>query len=376
MLAYHSKVLIIHTSDWQIGMPALDMPPEARARFRQARIDAVDRILGLAEERRAAAVLVAGDLFDSNFLGPDQVQRTLRVIANHDVSVIALPGNHDSLEPGAILARSELPHNLRVLVEPGITEPIAGLQVVAAPWGSRIPAQNPAVAALARLQAAGPRPTGVVRVLAAHGQWRSYGTQAQHTPLPTERILAALEAGLIDYVALGDRHSLELLAGGHVAYSGTPEVTADDEEDPGWVLVVDLEPGQPPHIEPVRIGRWRRLQLDRELTRPADLDALVAELEALERPAETLVRLRLRGGLGLASVLEARERLEHAGSALAGLAIDDTQLAMLPEGNDPTALGLHGAAAEAYARLAEENSPTSRDALALLARLVRAEPRR
>ena len=55
---------IVHTADWHLGMtfPAFDA--DARLRLSRARLEVVDRILGLAERHMAHAVLCAGDLFD------------------------------------------------------------------------------------------------------------------------------------------------------------------------------------------------------------------------------------------------------------------------------------------------------------------------
>ena len=55
---------ILHTADWHLGMtfPAFDA--DARLRLSRARLEVVDRILGLAERHVAHAVLCAGDLFD------------------------------------------------------------------------------------------------------------------------------------------------------------------------------------------------------------------------------------------------------------------------------------------------------------------------
>ena len=56
-----------------------------------------------------------------------------------------------------------------------------------------------------------------------------------------ERLEERISAGLIHYVALGDRHSTTNVGTtGRVYYSGAPEPTDYDETDPGNVLIVDL----------------------------------------------------------------------------------------------------------------------------------------
>lgn len=51
----------IHTSDWQIGNY---LSPETAAVLQQARLEAITTIGRLAGEHGAAAVLVAGDIYD------------------------------------------------------------------------------------------------------------------------------------------------------------------------------------------------------------------------------------------------------------------------------------------------------------------------
>src|SRR5699024_12361857 len=84
-----------------------------------------------------------------------------------------------------------------------------------------------------------------VRVLVAHG-----GTDEVYSgqsPSVESISVAALEetvdAGLVDYVALGDRHSVTRVGSGdRIRYSGSPETTAFDdvEEDSGSALLIGL----------------------------------------------------------------------------------------------------------------------------------------
>ena len=56
-----------------------------------------------------------------------------------------------------------------------------------------------------------------------------------------------ISAGLVHYVALGDRHSTTNVGStGRIYYSGAPEPTDYDETEPGNVLVVTL-----------RLSRWK-----------------------------------------------------------------------------------------------------------------------
>ena len=59
---------IIHGADFHLDAPFAALPPDkARARRAEQR-ELLDRLAGLAEERRADVVLLSGDLLDG---GPD-----------------------------------------------------------------------------------------------------------------------------------------------------------------------------------------------------------------------------------------------------------------------------------------------------------------
>ena len=95
---------LLHTADWHLGrrFPAFERDQEQQ--LTRARLDAVGRILDLAESRNVAAVLCAGDLFDDP--SPDEPWwgGVLREFVRRDWTrpVILLPGNHDPLTPNSL----------------------------------------------------------------------------------------------------------------------------------------------------------------------------------------------------------------------------------------------------------------------------------
>lgn len=100
----------LHTADWHAGkkLGRIDRTGEFEAVF--------DEIVGIAEDQKVDAVLVAGDIFDRALPSLDSlglVIETLQRLAHAGGRVIAMPGNHDS---------SSLFELLRPLLEPsGVT---------------------------------------------------------------------------------------------------------------------------------------------------------------------------------------------------------------------------------------------------------------
>lgn len=398
-------VRFLHTADWQIGMTRRYLPPEAQQRFTAARTDVVRRIGELAAEQGCAFVVVSGDVFEHNQLTPQTVRRALEALRSVPVPVYLLPGNHDHLGPMSIwatpLLREELPDHVHVLDAAGVHEVADGVELVAAPWGGKHPDTDPVAGSLSLLPD-GPAPQGVVRVVLGHGGADLLDPdQHNQAPVALAPLTAALDAGRVHYVALGDRHSRTQLGDPAIWYSGTPEPTDWREQQPGEVLVVDVEPGTDGSrgqvaVTPHLVASWRYAALDRRVDSDADLVDLDRELTDLPDKDRTVVRLGLRGTLGLAQHARLEELLERHGDTLAVLHRPDQHSDVVLVGDDDLSeLGLGGflagaledMQAEAQAGPAEptdgtrdpdvfrpnlpDDDTSARDALNLLYRLAR-----
>ncbi|PVZ05810.1 metallophosphoesterase family protein [Actinomycetospora cinnamomea] len=383
----------VHTADWQLGMtrrylgarPAREAggpTGEAQARFAEARLDAVRALGRIADEADAAFVLVCGDVFESNLVGPEVVARACEALGSFRTPVLLLPGNHDPADASCLLRRPDFvrrrPPHVTVLDTPGVHAVAPGVEVVAAPWRSKHPLSDLVGEQLAALD---PAPPGTLRVVAGHGELDVLDPDDDEPArIRRDGVLAALADGRVHYVALGDRHSAWAdAADDRIRHAGTPEVTDFDEVDPGHVLVVDLDE----HAARVRtetVGRWRFVRHYAALDTDADLDALDAWLAARADKERTAVRLVLRGTLSLRQRTRLDELLGGHGHAFASLEILEphSDLATVPDDADLDALDLHGFAADAAAELfaaagrASEGAGDveARDALRLLHRLV------
>jgi hypothetical protein len=111
---------------------------------------------------------------------------------------------------------------------------------------------------------------------------------------------AAIQDGIVHYVALGDRHSrTEVGSTRRIWYSGTPEPTDFDEEEPGHVLVADLETGE---VKSRKVGAWRFATRDFDLSGEKEgLERLRSWLSVLEDKDRTVLKLGLSGAINLGS---------------------------------------------------------------------------
>ena len=378
MVVVASMVRFLHTADWQIGMPARFLSDEAAPRFIEARLEAVARLGQVARERDCAFVVVAGDVFDANMLSRRTLLRAAEAIASIPVPVFLLPGNHDPLNATTVYRNEDLighlPKRVQVLDGEGPFA-VPGAELVAAPWTSSRPLED-LVARVVR----GLGPKSLPRILVGHGAVDEVMPALRDEPgtIRLRPLEQAITDGLLDYVALGDRHSTTQVGqSGRIFYSGTPEVTRFDERDPGNVLVVELESGRPPAVESVRVGRWSFVaQPPVDLTGEGDVQTLAASLAALPDKTRTCVELTLRGTLSVRSQAALEQLLEDHRQTFAGLEVH-VDIAVQPDDFDFESLHLSGFAQAALTELTElaagrdETAATAQDALGLLFRLTR-----
>ncbi len=341
---------LIHTADWHLGHSLYGVS----RRFEQERF--LDWLLDLLEERRADALLVSGDLFDSSNPPASAFALFYRFLTEARrrmprLDLVLTGGNHDSaarLEAPASLFQAlgihvvgGLPRDPNGDPDPArLLIPLRDRDDRIAAWCLAMPflrnvdlpptgdAGDPLVEGVrARydfLLDAARRLRQEEQALIAMGH--CYMVRGRVSELSERRILGGNQHALplelfpddLAYVALGHLHLAQALdEAGRVRYSGSPIPLSLDEADyPHQVVQVDLERGRLVEAVPVPVPRSvpiLRLPPDG----PAPLEQVVAALERLEldadAPREQWPFLELRVLLerprpGLREELEARCR--------------------------------------------------------------------
>jgi len=356
-----NRTRFLHSADWQLGLRRHFLSEEALPRYRQARIDAIRTMAALARDCEFA--VVAGDVFESNQIDATTLARALEALAAFPCPVFLLPGNHDPLEAGSVHERIRNHPRARVLVSRETVRP--GLEVVGAPWHTKRPGKDLVEAACAALE---PAPEGTLRVLLAHGNGGAAGDHGDPALIDMEAAARAIEERRIDYLALGDRHSTTRISD-RIWYSGTPEPTAFRETDPGHALLVDLDESEC-RVARRPVARWSFVKRKWVLAGQADVDALGLWLDGLPQKDRTVLKLRLKGTLGLAERAALDRTVAEARTVFAGLERRD-DIAVAPGEADLAALRLGGFARATLDDLAaRKGDEASGDALALLYRLA------
>ena len=381
-------VTFIHSSDFQLGMTRWFLDDDAQSRFDDSRLRAIARLGDLAEESGAEFIVVAGDVFDSNALKPQTMDRALAALDALPVPVYLLPGNHDALLPGAALERAAQRDNITVLADSTPVDVRPGVELVGAPLLARYATEDLAAKALAGLE-----PTENIRILVAHGQCEDRSGENKPDRIDLTGLEAALDAGVIDYVAMGDTHSAGPIGtSGRVWFSGAPEVTdfhdrrenvEGGEVNSGKALVVDVDKRSAEDsevsVDERTVGEWTFDALHFEVADAADVKDLLDHLEAYPEKTRTVVKYSIAGTLGLEATRELEEGLA-AKENVFGALFERKRLMDLhlePSDEELANLPLSGYARDAMSSLLEmasapadpEGAASARDAVNLLFRL-------
>ncbi|MCP5150374.1 MAG: DNA repair exonuclease [Chromatiales bacterium] len=359
-------IRILHTADWQLGLRLNFVPGEAGARLRAERFATVERIADLAHAEQVDAVLVAGDVFDDNGVGPDTIQQAREVLAKFDVPVVLLPGNHDPATADSALARiADTTPNVHVTLTSAPLR-FGALEIHPCPLVSRHQYDDPT----ANLPDRGAADT--VRVALAHGGVLEFG---EATESPNCIDAAAVIARGFDYLALGDWHGVFRFSD-RAWYSGAHEATRFKEKSPGRVLVVEIEgPGADPRVTVHTVARTHWAQARFEFSGDADLVGFETWFAAFETPSRTLAEVEFDGVLSLAGRSRLDALLEEYGGRLALLRVERDAIVAEPTAEDLQALRGEGFVAHALDVLRAGEHEHDAAALRLMHRLVLAEDR-
>lgn len=371
-------IKFMHTADWQLGMTRYFFSEGTQERYNQARFDAIRTMGRIAKEEGCLFILVCGDAFESNQVDRKTVVRTLEALKDVPVPVFIIPGNHDPLNAASVYRSSTFerkPDNVRVIESADPIKINDDLEIVGAPWMSKKPAVNPLEEVLGTLETI----DGITRICAAHGVV-DYFTPDRDAPavIAVELLEQAIKDRKVDFIALGDRHSLTRLGGtDRIWYSGTPEATDFAEVQSGFANIVEIDDGMV-SAKPVQIGKWQFIDKGRfDLNTPEEMQSLRKFFDDIANKECTVVRVNCVGSLSLALREELQEDLDTAKDVFAACDVCEDDLVLLPDDTDFNDLGFSGFAKSSVEQLRTriaEGGPESmiaRDALMLLKRLAR-----
>ncbi|MGS1011242.1 metallophosphoesterase family protein [Achromobacter anxifer] len=362
----------LHTADWQIGRQYGQFETDDAAMLAEARFDVVARIAALAAERGVDAVLVAGDVFDTQGVSDRTIRRLFAAMAAYAGPWVMIAGNHDAALADSVWNRAMqlgcIPPNVHVPLRTGVVDLAAiNLAVLAAPLTQRH-TYDDVTQAFDALET-GP---GRIRVGLAHGSvaGRLPDSIDATNPIAADRAARAR----LDYLALGDWHGC-LSIDERTWYAGTPEQDRFRGNEPGYALHVRIEaPGAVPVVERLATGKYRWSAWSETLSLPSDAQALAARMAELR--AEDVLRLDLQGHVNMETWEALQRAVDQAAAQVRALLPDLSGLMLEPDEADLAELRASGYVGEVATQLQAlqadpDQSAVAGEALRLLLRFQR-----
>ena len=296
---------LLHTADWHLGRRFQSFDEADQTRLMRARLDAVRRLLDLAQQYEVDAVLCAGDIFDGP--RPEAVwwEGLRDCLVEREWThrpLFLLPGTHDPLRPKSIWAedsplRAALPEWAHVVDCENYTYELGEDAVLySSPCTSQAGSTDLALGLPAREEG-----DERIRIGMVHG--RTFHAEGYQTNFPIDPE-AAKKRGF-DYLAIGDLHAWEEVAPHRIpptVYPSAPEPTTFGEPDSGYcALVFFRRRSRRALVQKERIGRWtwrqetvndlaslRALRMEDDLRRTVlrltvDLEVPLADYETVQK---------------------------------------------------------------------------------------------
>ena len=309
---------LLHTSDVHLGK-RLSGLGKAGDRVRSAIKTAFSDVIDTAISEKVDALLIVGDLFDSNNVSTSLVRFALGEIRRlGEIPCLVLPGIRDPVEEGSVLlgvGHDEKPSNMSIFTNP--EHPTVHLEdqkltFYGIPSIPGRTAANP-ITAVKRKNNEGRH------ILLAYGAYSAPDSAGSGDSSFT---LGDIDGSGFDYVALGHMHSFFELPSARTkaAYSGSPETFAVDQTGAGQVLIVDI--GDQVSLRRKNTGKavWRQLEL------PSDSFRYTIEVEQeIQKHADEnmVLRVRLTGRSSSDGFINIDGIIDQLGDSFMHLSISD-----------------------------------------------------
>lgn len=270
---------LIHCADLHLDSPMESNLPSSKARERKNEIlSTFSKLVSLADENGASAILIVGDLFDSSRASRKTQNYVLDLIAEHEnLYFFYLAGNHDG--GSELFSGAELPENLKLFGSDWTTYDFGDVIIA----GSESP--DPELLSLSPDR---------LNIVLLHGQARDGGTADADT-IPFRRY----RDKHIDYMALGHLHAYreaKLDERGIACYSGCLEGRGFDECGAKGYVLLEINNGKLSHtFIPMARRTLHEVEVDlTDLHTQRETEAKVLSSVA-GIPQKDLVKVRLTG---------------------------------------------------------------------------------
>lgn len=276
---YPERVRFLHTADWHIGKGL-----RGRSRLEEQE-QVLQELLDIVAKEKVDALLMAGDVFDSQAPPPEAeklVYWFISQLAARRVPAVILAGNHDPARRLQALAPLTAPMGIHLIpfVREGGVLQLGDASIALLPWMPEhklVDAELMMGATADRAAAYAERMADIVEALCrafspatvnvvlghlyVEGASATGSERAVHLARPYALTAQRFPAGAA-YIALGHIHKpQEIAAPSPMHYSGSLlQLDFGEQGQDKRVVLVDARPGRKAQIESIRLSSGRRLR--------------------------------------------------------------------------------------------------------------------
>ena len=295
---------IIHTGDIHLDSPFSGLDVK-RAEIRKNELRAAFvTMMSYAKKNAVDIILIAGDLFDSDYVTRETVALIVREARNCPAEIFIAAGNHDPISETSVYVKEGIfPENVHIFSGEELEKVSVdrlGVDVYGYSFCSRFLTENPA-------EGRRVDDPGKINILVGHADTRS--SDSPYCPI-NERIVRDFGA---DYTALAHIHNpVEPRRAGDAvwAFCGCLEGRDFGETGPKGALLVEIEKdGGVPAINVKRLRFSRRryergeVSVDGAVSRDEILAKIDSYIDEKGYGEETLLSLTLRGAVPASLVI-------------------------------------------------------------------------
>lgn len=324
---------ILHTGDIHLDSPFSGLDPNTAEVRRNELRAAFTSMLHYAKTEKVDLILIAGDLFDAEFVTRETLSLIKREFASVKCPIVISPGNHDSISEGGVWKRGVFPDNTYIFDSSELSC-FDFPEIKARVWGWAFTSRTMESSPLTGKRVEHSEYTDI---LCAHGDLTS--PRSMSCPLTVRE----LEAFGADYAALGHVHNPTYYSP-RIAYCGCLEGRAFDEIGYKGALDVTIN-GSQVTTRKIRFSkrRYEEAALNvRGASSNSDLRDRIADfIVASHYGDDTILRLTLTGEVSPSFTVNPRVLEDAAGRVFALKIVDETSPMLDAEAlrSDPTLRG-------------------------------------
>ncbi len=295
-------IKLLHCADFHLDTPFTAKDSRSAQARRQMLRNTFIRCIDIALERKVDFLLIAGDLFDRNFITDETAKLILSQFARLEgiTKIILTPGNHDPYQPDSIYQKTEFPSNVSLFTSDKLTHfdfPECNTRI----YGYAFLDRNLATFPLAHFT---PDESDATRIdlLCAHTEYDS--PASKKAPITAHD----LENSHFDYAAFGHIHKysgMHEIGQTHYCYCGSADGLDFGECGPKYFIYAELSKagGKTRFLYEAISSSPRHYEI-----LPIDISGAQHNLDAVEAiragllqngyDENTAVRILLRGNVG------------------------------------------------------------------------------